>query len=262
MKTTTKSTPARRGRPRKVESYADWMSRVDAEVDAAARSMERKPPTYAYLHPAQKRIVQMLIEHMRSLPELRKAENCWEKKEYLTVNRIVRLLFAEKYPEWEDKPRLKDGWDVSQIPNQEGKVYEWMMRNCAGRSPAKVAARDTDDDDCPPPKRKGSITMKQTHLKPATPPAAAPTAPPPAPRSPSNLAVMPAANVYPAEKWAAYVEASRVLNQLLDLSKRIKRALKVAEKENTRLRIELVDALDKGATIQHGGRLISSPTPL
>lgn len=87
-------------------------------------------------------------------------------------------------------------------------------------------------------------------------------APPPAPRSTSNLAVMPAANVYPAEKWAAYVEASRTLNKLSDLARRISHARKRAEKEVEGMRKELLDALDKGATIQHGGRLISSPTPL
>ena len=87
-------------------------------------------------------------------------------------------------------------------------------------------------------------------------------APSPAPRSASNLAVMTPANVYPAEKWAAYVEASRMLNKLSDLQKRIKRALKVAEKENMRLRIELVDALDKGATIQHGGRIKKPTDPI
>ena len=149
MTVTTKSTPARRGRPCKVESYADWMSRVDAEVDHMARSMERKPPTYAYLHPAQKRIVQMLIEYMRSLPELTAGENIWHKKEYRPVNTILKELFLAKYPEWARAPKTTNGsWDSNALRASESKVLEWMLRNCAGRSPAEVAAQDiTDDDD-------------------------------------------------------------------------------------------------------------------
>ena len=53
------------------ESYADWMARIDCEVDALARQMERKPPTYDTLHPAQRKIVGMLIAHLRSLPKLK-----------------------------------------------------------------------------------------------------------------------------------------------------------------------------------------------
>src|SRR5262249_53958181 len=86
--TTTKieAPSRRRGRPRKKESYADWVARIDAEVETTARQMERQPPTYAWLHPAQRRIVQMLIEHLRSLPALQQGEGYFEKPEYGWIN--------------------------------------------------------------------------------------------------------------------------------------------------------------------------------
>src|ERR1035441_5143288 len=94
------TTNARRGRPRKVESYADWMAHIDAQVDAAARDIERKPPTYAYLHPAQKRIVQMLIEHMRSLPTITAGEDECAKPDYQIVKKLLSNLYEKKYPNW------------------------------------------------------------------------------------------------------------------------------------------------------------------
>ena len=116
--TPTTNTPApdkRRGRPRKVEPYADWMARIDASVDTMARKMERKPPTYAYLHPAQRRIVRMLIEHLRSLPELAQGGNCYDKPEYLTVNRILKEMFLAKYPAWAQAPKGGGCWDVDKL---------------------------------------------------------------------------------------------------------------------------------------------------
>jgi hypothetical protein len=117
----THATTKRRGRPK--ESYADWMARIVASVDAMARTMERKPPSFAYLHPAQRRIVQMLIEHMRSLPELGRDEWPFKKAEYTTVSRILKELFLAKYPEWARAPKMLDGcWDVAQLPAREGDV--------------------------------------------------------------------------------------------------------------------------------------------
>ena len=141
------TTKARRGRPRKVESYADWMAHIDAQVDAAARDIERKPPTYAYLHPAQKRIVQMLIEHMRSLPEITPNESECDKPEYRIVGKLLSNLYETKYPQW---AKAADGVRyVMDIPNGEGRPYLWMLRNCAGRAPIEIetVAACPDDDD-------------------------------------------------------------------------------------------------------------------
>lgn len=133
----------KRGRPRKVESFADWMARVDAEVDTMARKVAKDPPSYAWLSAAQRRIVQMLIEHMRALPELGDAENVYDKKEYSFVNRILTNLFRAKYPEWTQLS--KDGaHDVGCIPNGEGEVFKWILRNCAGRAPAEIVPAEDE----------------------------------------------------------------------------------------------------------------------
>jgi len=132
-------------RPRKIESYADWMARIDAHVDTMARRVEREPPSYAWLHPAQRRIVQMLIERMRMLPEIRNGEDVFAKPEYFHVKRIITHLFRAKYPDWNPQ---KDGIRyVSEIPNGEGDQYCWMLRNCAGRAPAEKREIERDDDD-------------------------------------------------------------------------------------------------------------------
>ena len=140
------TTKARRGRPRKVESYADWMAHIDAQVDAAARDIERKPPTYAYLHPAQKRIVQMLIEHMRSLPEITAGEDECAKPDYQIVKKLLSNLYEKKYPNWVAKVAGGTRY-VMDIPNGEGRHYLWMLRDCAGRAPIEVSTADDDDDD-------------------------------------------------------------------------------------------------------------------
>jgi hypothetical protein len=122
--------PARRGRPRKIESIADWMARIDKEVDEAARKIERKPPTYASLNPAQKRIVELLIEHLRRLPELERDEDFYEK--YWSMNVILTELFKEKYPAWLSTSRSKYGrMDPKKLPDEEGKNFRWLLRNCA-----------------------------------------------------------------------------------------------------------------------------------
>ena len=114
------------------------------EVEETARKMERKPPTYAWLHPAQRRIVQMLIEHLRSLPELHAGENAFDKRECDHVNTILMHLFLAKYPNWTQ--RTKDGFrDGSAIPNGEGEQLSWMLRNCAGRAPAETSRFEDED---------------------------------------------------------------------------------------------------------------------
>jgi hypothetical protein len=136
----------RRGRPRKVESFADWMARVDCEVDAMARAVAKEPPSYAYLHPAQRRIVQMLIEHMRSLPELKSGEDALNKPEYEYINRITTHLFKWKYPSWTQTTK-GGSLALEAIPNGEGKTVDWMLRNCAGRAPVETALCSNSDEE-------------------------------------------------------------------------------------------------------------------
>ncbi len=139
--------PTRRGRPRKIESVADWMARIDKTVDEAARKIESKPPTYASLNPAQKRIVELLIEHLRGLPELHQGENFYEK--YEAMNIILTELFKAKFPAWLSAPRTRTGrMNPDHLPAGEGKSLEWMLRNCACR----MASTETEvilivDDD-------------------------------------------------------------------------------------------------------------------
>jgi hypothetical protein len=129
---------------RRVESFADWMARVDAEVEETARKIERRPPTYAWLHPAQRRIVQMLIEHLRSLPELHPDEDPHHRQEYCHTNQILTSLFLAKYPNWTQRTKsgLRDG---EAIPNGEGEQFSWMLRNCAGRAPAETPRFENED---------------------------------------------------------------------------------------------------------------------
>jgi hypothetical protein len=122
----------RRGRSRKVESYSDWMARIDAEVDAAARATvkeARKPP--ATLCPAQHSLVEMLIEYLHGLPELTKGENALEKEAYFPIQMLLFGLFSAKYPEWA-KGRRGSQLNIKEIPNGDGRQFEWMLYNCAG----------------------------------------------------------------------------------------------------------------------------------
>lgn len=82
-----------------MESYAGWMARIDAQVDDMARKMERQPPTYTWLHSAQRRIVQMLIEHLRSLPELKSGESALDKPDPLRGARLFSLFGTSREPE-------------------------------------------------------------------------------------------------------------------------------------------------------------------
>ena len=98
--TATTVRTVKRGRPRKVESYADWMARIDAQVDEAARRAEKLPPSFTSLHPAQRRLIQMFIDYLKRLPGLAPNESVFEKQEYRFVNYLITDIFIQKYPEW------------------------------------------------------------------------------------------------------------------------------------------------------------------
>lgn len=143
----TQTTPQqghRRGRPRRVESFSDWMCRIDSQVEAAYRKVCERPPAEHLLSPAQRRIVEMLVEHLRSLPQIGPTENAYKKPEYEHVNVILTRLFQAKYPSW--TARTSDGLHVAEeIPNGEASTLYWLLRNCAGRAPEELA--DDEDDD-------------------------------------------------------------------------------------------------------------------
>lgn len=138
-------TPRRRGRPRKTESFAAWMARIDAEVSAKVRQVEKEPPLFADLHPAQRKIVLMMIEHLRSLPRLQPGESPWGKREYRLVNTLLGDLFEIRYPEW----KLRNGESkrfITDLPHGEGQNFEYMLKYCAG-APISSDPLVVDEDD-------------------------------------------------------------------------------------------------------------------
>ncbi|HWQ96468.1 MAG TPA: hypothetical protein VN538_00045 [Clostridia bacterium] len=136
----------RRGRPRRVESFSEWMAKLDSQVEATYQKVAKRLPVERLLSPAQRRIVEMLVEHLRSLPEIAPTENTYNKPEYKHVNSILTRLFQAKYPQWTAK--TKDGsYDVGAIPNGESSTFYWLLRNCAGRAPEEAADTACDDAD-------------------------------------------------------------------------------------------------------------------
>ena len=78
-----------------------------------------------------------------------------------------------------------------------------------------------------------------------------------------TLRTLPDRNLIPAAKWEAYIEVLKRLNELSAimkrqsaLMKRLARCLKSAKKNVRTMEKELVAAVDNGAVIEHGGRLV------
>ena len=78
-------TAGRRGR-RKTESY----------VEAMAQKICTRLPAEKALTGSQRRILEMLAEHLRSLPVLAQGENAYGKRQYYHVNCILVQLFQAK----------------------------------------------------------------------------------------------------------------------------------------------------------------------
>src|ERR1700674_881972 len=104
-------TAGRRGRPRKVESYADWMARIDGQVDAMARRMSprsererqgEQQPSYAhparriasrpspvtYMADAERRLVAIagsITNYLKALQLLRAETNMDKARELTTI---------------------------------------------------------------------------------------------------------------------------------------------------------------------------------
>lgn len=140
-------TPAKpkRGRPPKKESFASWLQRIDAEVETAAREAAKQPLSLSELPPGQRKIVEMLIGHLRTLPRLRGREEFWRKPEYGHINGILTRLFRAQHPEWDNSPRLRDGsFDETQLPQAARDDFRFMLENCAG---SRTRSRPDEDDD-------------------------------------------------------------------------------------------------------------------
>ena len=76
------------------------------------------------------------------------------------------------------------------------------------------------------------------------------------------LLTLPDRNIFPAAKWEAYIKSQKRLSELSllmkrqsALMKRLTRAQKRAEKDVARMRSELLEAVENGAGIEHGGRI-------
>jgi hypothetical protein len=138
------TTTRRRGRQRRTESFSEWMARIDTQVEAAYRQVSSRLPVERLLSPAQRRIVEMLAEHLRSLPELGPGEDAYGKPEYHNVNVILTELFRAKYPHWTAKTS-NGTHDVGALPKDGYPTFERLLRNCAGRAPEEI--EETYDDD-------------------------------------------------------------------------------------------------------------------
>jgi len=110
---------------------------MDTQVEAEAARVCAKLPAERLLNQHQRRIVEMLVEHMRSLPQLAAGEKAFGKKEYQRINSILTHLFCAKYPTW-DKLTPDGRYDVDEIPNGEGKVFCRLLNNCGGRAPEET----------------------------------------------------------------------------------------------------------------------------
>ena len=144
--TPSRTATARRGRRRAPEAFADWMARIDSQVESEYRRVCKAPPMARLLSANQRRIVEMLAEHLRSLPALKDGEDFYKKPEYNIINRLLVEVFLAKYPQWTQTTETGSRY-VGALPNGEGKVFERLLRNCAGRAPEERERQIGSDDD-------------------------------------------------------------------------------------------------------------------
>ena len=135
---------SRRGRPRRAESFAEWMARVDTQVETAYRKVCAAPPAARLLNAHQRRIVEMLVEHMRSLPQLQPGEDPYKLPAYSRIRAVLTNLFRAKHPDW--KPDNMGFYWVDGIPAGDCAVFERLFRNCAGRAPEEYETADEGED--------------------------------------------------------------------------------------------------------------------
>jgi hypothetical protein len=125
----------RRGRTRKTESFAEWMMRLDTEVSAMVRKVEKAPPLFAELHPAQQWIVTRLVEHLLSLPRLQPSEDPFRKPEYWPMNSMLTKLYELQFPHWKRRSQVEP-LNVADLPKDSGNDFKWALRHCAGSTSA------------------------------------------------------------------------------------------------------------------------------
>jgi hypothetical protein len=122
----------RRRREPEPVSFSEWMACMDNEVEKVACKTGSQMPAKRFLSTAQLRILEMLAEHLRSLPPLQKDESCFSKPQYDDVNVITTILFEAKYPGRRKREGRKN-YDVDDLPGDAGKDLTWLLQNCAGR---------------------------------------------------------------------------------------------------------------------------------
>lgn len=145
--TTTVLAQSKTRRPRqKTDSFADWMARMDTQVEAAARKICNRVPMERVLNGAQRRILEMLAEYLRSLPALNCNESPFDKPGYARINIILEQLFSAKYPDWVARPSQAKRV-IADLPNEAVTAYRFLLRNCAGRAPEQPEQPEQPEDD-------------------------------------------------------------------------------------------------------------------
>lgn len=139
-------TPSKSTRRRRTpESFADWMARIDDEVEEMVRTVSRKVPAWEHLNPHQRRICEMVAEFLRSLPALNEGEDPFNKPAYLPVKAIISTLFSVKYPQW---TQSKDGLRyIDNLPGNEPAVYRRLLTHCASQRFENLAAERQEEDE-------------------------------------------------------------------------------------------------------------------
>jgi hypothetical protein len=127
--------------PIRAESFAEWMARADMEVAmtaAAISGAEKKIApsadfSYERLHPAQRRIVQMVVELLQGLPRPLPGNPNWDTDAYGPVRRILRELFLAKYPTCVDE---RGGSGL-----QSFRLMSWRsLSGCSANAPADLGS--------------------------------------------------------------------------------------------------------------------------
>lgn len=129
----------------RVESYAEWMARIDDQVEAEFQKVTKRPPLYRWLSTSQRGIVEMLVEYLRTLPELASGEDAFEKASYVPAKLILTRIFQAKYPEW--KARRDGIFYIDDIPNGGDRVYTRLLKGCGGRIPVEPVQSAAEEDD-------------------------------------------------------------------------------------------------------------------
>ena len=122
---------------------------MDTECEIEVRKMSSRLPAERLLTTEQRRIVEMLAEHLRNLKPIPSGESAYSYPEYTHVNVILTQLFKAKFPHW-TKRALDGCMDLDGLPRDAHLDFERLFRNCGGRYVTELgaaeAAADLEDD--------------------------------------------------------------------------------------------------------------------